>query len=491
MNVTELQQQLADSEHLLPSQREFFSRLFFQLAFNDFSKLAIIGDTGSGKSTLALALAEFFSNCQTSNTRVAFLQLSASREPLVVALSKQWFAESLLSETMLINQLNEAVAATDFTLIIDNTEYLTETDYQWLLTLPVRVFIFNHYARHTDLNTGSATVELTLTLPNVTLADSEYLLRHEQLDALSVAKRYADSDNNLHQILKKPLSTTDNTFSAAEKGRHWQVIVVLVVLFIAAISWYWVNDVATTKPIYEAVRLPVPQQINNPIESTQNVDRFHLSAPQDTNILGTQKENTNVLVQPSDEATAAQVESIRVENEPQTTNFVVLPEDTEPKLETPVAVDQVSVPVELSAKQTENSTEHNAAPKIDQADKAVSEATAATDVIDAGAVKLLALPTKQFLVQLTVLSSETAVQRFSRDYPALIFHSYPRYSKDKLQWVVIAGPFEQQNAAKDYIAQLPTALKKAGPFIRRVSTVQQEIKDATQQSAAQEQRIRE
>lgn len=475
MNVTELQRQLADSEHLLPSQREFFSRLFFQLAFNNFSKFAIVGDTGSGKSTLALALAEFLSNNDSRHARVAFLSLSASSESIVTTLSKQWFSEPLLSENTLISQLTEAASATDFTLIIDNTENLTATDYQWLLALPVRVFFFSQYSHHAELNTGTAAVELTLTLPNITLADSEYLLRHEQLDALSVAKRYADSDSNLHKLLKKNIATTDDSVSAPARNWLRPAAIVFAMLLITAVSGYWFNRTTTTEPVAEAVRLPVTK----PSVVTENVDALSGLTPLAVTTSAELAEEEPLLLIPG-EALAD------VESHPQATDLLLMPEHAEPSTDKPVLTEPELPATEISTEQTEQSTEPSTAVSLADKVQSVSANTSTAPQIDADTAKLLELPAKQLLVQLTALSSKVAVQRFSRNHPTLTIHSYPRHNKDKVLWVVIAGPFEQQNAAKDYIAQLPADLRKAGPFIRVVGTVQQEIKDA-----AQAQRIRE
>lgn len=74
MKVRGLQQQLAASHYLLPSQRDLLSRLLFQLAFNDFNQLAVFGGCGSGKSTLCLALAELFSGCEEMQLNAAMVK---------------------------------------------------------------------------------------------------------------------------------------------------------------------------------------------------------------------------------------------------------------------------------------------------------------------------------------------------------------------------------------------------------------------------------
>ena len=61
METSILQQKVAQQRHLLPSQQELLNRLLFQLAFNNFQNIGLVGAEGSGKSTLALAIAELFS----------------------------------------------------------------------------------------------------------------------------------------------------------------------------------------------------------------------------------------------------------------------------------------------------------------------------------------------------------------------------------------------------------------------------------------------
>ena len=60
--MADLHQKLATLQGLLPSQRQWLERLVFQLEFNPYQLIYLVGGPGSGKSTLTLAIADLLSD---------------------------------------------------------------------------------------------------------------------------------------------------------------------------------------------------------------------------------------------------------------------------------------------------------------------------------------------------------------------------------------------------------------------------------------------
>jgi len=448
MKVRGLQQQLAASTYLLPSQRDVLSRLLFQLAFNDFTRLAIIGGVGSGKTTLALALAELFSECQDIAVNVAMLQAPLSDELLAAQLARQWFAEPGLTKEQLSNRLAIESVSTELVLIADDLERLTATQYDWLLTLPVRLFMFGS---NTDAN-----MQLNLTLPVITLADCEQLLQAESLDPLALAERFANSQQNLHKLLRdvvaKPVQPKAQ--SASRKPLFAAVVGVCLVLLVLLTSILngdsepKINEpkITAAKGNLDAVPLPPVAKSDNqpvPIEVDSDITTPELLTEQPEPVVVDSEDD----VEHDLAATGITAEPLVADSKPQSVEESVV-------VIAPVAPPAAVVPT----------------PSRPATADATSVNEAAYDH-----VALLQAPAKQLLVQIAVLSSENALRRFTRSYPQLPVLVYQRRWQGREQWVIVSGPFANNNAAKQHLQQLPTALSASGPFIKTVGAVQQEI----------------
>ena len=81
----------------------------------------------------------------------------------------------------------------------------------------------------------------------------------------------------------------------------------------------------------------------------------------------------------------------------------------------------------------------------------------------------------QVAVQLAVLSSDAALARFKRAYPALDTLSYQRSWQGKMQLVLLLAPFDNASDAKATMAALPAALRASGPFTKAIKTIHSEI----------------
>lgn len=462
MKVRGLQQQLAASTYLLPSQRELLSRLLFQLAFNDFSKLAIFGTGGSGKSTLALALAELFSECQEMVVNVALLQAPLSTEQLVAQLAKQWFAAAHLSAAELTSRLAADAEHTEWVLIVDDPERLNKEQLDWLQNLPVRLFLF----------AGSAQQEmqLNLAIPPITLQDCELLLQAETLSTLSVAERFAHSHGNLHQLVAKTATTPKAPQAVAKPAKPLLAAAVGGTLVLLVVLILWINGASE------------PQQQNS--AQANNADT--------PNIIKLPESELIAITEPERELpeTELRAELNVADNNQELASLSPEPAATTPAPEVPVAkVDtEHAQPEPRLVPERSAATESKARAELTaEAEKAPSAAAAKPQAKPASTqqvalplavydhVTLLNAPANNLVVQLAVLSGENALQRFKQRYPQLQVLVYQRSWQGKEQWIIVSGPFAGSALARQHIQQLPGSLSAAGPFTKTVGAVQQEI----------------
>lgn len=466
MKVRGLQQQLAASTYLLPSQRELLSRLLFQLAFNDFSKLAIFGAAGSGKSTLALALAELFSECQEMVVNVALLQAPLTAEHLVAQLAKQWFAAAHLSAAELADRLAADAEHTEWVLIVDDPERLNQEQLDWLQNLPVRLFLF----------AGSAQQEmqLNLAIPAVTLQDCEQLLQAETLSTLSVAERFAHSHGNLHLLVAKSVAVPKAPQAATKPTKPLLAAAVGGALVLLVVLTLWINDTAEQQPqnagqantadTANVIKRPVSERIamNEPERELPDTE---LQA--ELNIADHNQEQASPSLEPAAIAPEVAITKVDAEYvEPET------PVAAEPSVTAQRSVEaEMNTQAELTAEAAKASGSATAKPQV----KPASTQQAALPLAVYDHLTLLNAPANNLVVQLAVLSGENALQRFKQRYPQLQVLIYQRSWQGKEQWIIVSGPFTSSALAKQHIQQLPGSLSAAGPFTKTVGAVQQEI----------------
>lgn len=462
MKIRSLQQQLDQNSYLLPSQRDLLSRLLFQLAFNDFDRLAIVGAAGSGKSTLALVLAELFSECQEMPVNVALVQSPLSLQQLSKQLSQQWFAtEQLDAESLLARCSTDN--ATEYVLLLDDADTLDLSCWALLEQLPARLFCF--------ISQPDPRFQLNLTIPALSLVDSQQLLQEQQLDPLALAERFALSQGNLHLLLQMPLSATRDGASntsvtrtkkvAAQSGSFpWLAAVALIaVVAIAAVSWLG-HTPSTTLP-------PLPTRTAADTAVTANIPRAELMPD-----LPEQSLSTAEMIEPETPAFASVTVS-------ETTDHVNLVAEHS----SDAIPEQVAEPVTAVATEIPVAAPEQAPVTIKPTPEAQPQTVRATATVKpagSAATALAALAATERLVQLAVLSDDAALKRFQQQYPGLQYQLYQRQQQGRQQWVLVAGPFKNNAAASAYIAQLPAKLRDAGPFIRTARSVQQDLAAATQ-----------
>lgn len=435
MDTTELQTKLTALSHLTPSQHEWLERLLFQLAFNDSKQIHATGAVGAGKSTLAMAVAELFSG----QYNVAMLNPPLDEAKAQQQLMQQWFGAVWQADSPLAAQVNAQASTLPLLLIIDDAEHVSAAFLQQLEALPCVLFCFSMQK--------VADNGLVLTLGQLTTADAEYLLQHENLNSIELAARLASADGNLHLLLQN----ADNG-SAAEVSEQPQTgfrlstiqlasaaAVLLLIAVLAFVLW--------PQPEKKVVRIPVvPAAVIPAFETAEALSAEPIVSEEPV----AEADMTETAPQPmptvQDEIVVAEIDDA-----------------------TPATTDDNQATVVVEAVEVETTPQ----PAVDY-------------LFDE--VQLLAADKQQVALQLAVLSSDAALQRFKSAYPQLMTLTYQRSWQGKMQLVLLLAPFTNAAAAKAERDQLPEALRATGPFVKTMQAVQAEIKaqQRNQQSAGME-----
>lgn len=456
MKIRGLQQQLAANTYLLPSQREVLTRLLFQLAFNDFSHLALIGAAGSGKSTIALVLAELLSDCQEMPVNVALVSLPAVGAELRQQLAQHWFATSSLNAADLLSRI-KAQPDAEFVLLLDNADFLQAADWQWLQQLPVRIFSFRQQP--------DERMQLNLSIPALTLADSQQLLQDERLDAISLAERFAHSQGNLYQLLQ-PKSRRRAQLPAndkAKRGFPWPLALLTAVLALVA-AFIWMLPTATEPPVGTLPTKLVEQQ------PTSQVTPSIVTS-------GSEQINSET---DTDQRALPAVELADVTNPDATVpDIAEITQDTEPGSEEQVEATDILVAADQLLVTPSDTAVVSPSTNLESAANATLATVTPADSAESDVANtkhaILNWAANQRLVQLAVLSEQAAVLRFASDFPTVEHLVYQRRWQGREQWVIVAGPFDNNGSAQGFIEQLPARLQASGPFPKMVRSVQQEI----------------
>lgn len=455
MDITLLQQKLAQQTQLLPTQREWLERLLFQLAFNDVPQVEAPGAVGSGKSTLALATAELFSE----QYNVALLDGKVAAAQAGEQLMQQWFSQPLQPHTDLAYQVTAAKTTTPLLLIVDDAEQLPLTVLQQLADLPCLLIYF--------CSEPLKVAPLSLTLNRLTADDATILLQPEALNSIELASRLAAADGNLHALLLPPRSPSATTAVDTVKSRIslWAIgasgaVVVLLLLLL------WPAEDKAAK------RQPLPTKPN----ITHSDNTTTTTASSDT-VTGRADDRI------SDVAAGVSDADVGLDNLSDPGNAAPDVDALQPQTQ---AADTASVTApaqEFATAQPESETVEDMLqnPPADVAgaasdSQAAGQADNAVPAYVYQEVALLQMTKSNFAVQLAVLSSDAALTRFTTAYPELSVLSYQRQWQGKMQLVLVLAPFNSSEQAKQQMAQLPAALRATGPFVKSVQAIQAEIK---------------
>tara|TARA_R110002126_G_scaffold21598_1_gene77879 strand:- start:15968 stop:17359 length:1392 start_codon:yes stop_codon:yes gene_type:complete len=450
METSILQQKVAQQRHLLPSQQELLNRLLFQLAFNNFQNIGLVGAEGSGKSTLALAIAELFSE----QANVALLTAANNEQAAEQQLLQQWFGQRQAEPKLADHLATPLDSALPLLLIVDNFSQLSTSTCQKLLLLDcLGIFL---------LDKPSADMALNLSINVPTLQDAGQILKDKPLDPLAVAERFAASAGNMHLLHSAVVKPEERK---SQSAAFWLIPVAIVLLIVAGlVSWYLPEaDKVVQLP------LPKPETLQQALEEDAEpasqpvvdvVQQAEIVTPAETAAADSAALAETILT-PADAESVEAVDDSKLAAEQ--TSALSIDDDVAVVAE-PVNQSDSTIPAEPDELLT-----------LSTADSDAQQAQPGGEAYQDP--ELLTLPATYKVLQLAVLSSAGAVERFRQTYPTTEIIVYQRSWQGQLQWVILAQKsFPDVASARAGRSALAEPLRTAGPFIKPVAAVQQEIK---------------
>ena len=530
--MADLHQKLATQQGLLPSQRQWLERLVFQLEFNPYQLIYLVGGPGSGKSTLALAVAELLSD--EFNLALLTVEPELSAGKIRQHLLEQWFGHGVVTDKTLLSLIVERESRQPLALILDQSEYLPEQLWTELAEIPCLVIATAEQA--------DAHAELNLPLAPITMEDAGVLLQDSAFSTLTIAERLAQSQGNLHVLLnpqlaaKAPKQQKAAVQTASVAGPLWVFTIGMAVIVGVVVFWFWTERqlqqgdgigtltylpeeqvvAGTVTQVKEAPPPPpaekaVVEQLVNQLEKAERgtaqakglekpVDFTEQSTP---DLTGTNNEPVapaeDLTVTPSTQQAAS------------TTNTAVA-ETTQPDLAAEISADvgsgagptrpatalpeEATVESEMAAESGNMTTQQapvattaaatepvedlaaEASAELNQAAASANPVTASAETKSGGGYRysesdLLSLSGTQYALQLVVFSNDTALQSFRQSYSNLQTYTYERKKDGKRQLVVVMAPFSSAVVAKQQAAQLPVPLQQG--FAKPLSDIHSEI----------------
>ena len=534
--MADLHQKLATQQGLLPSQRQWLERLVFQLEFNPYQLIYLVGGPGSGKSTLALAVAELLSD--EFNLALLTVEPELSAGKIRQHLLEQWFGHGMVTDKTLLSLIGERESRQPLALILDQSEYLPEQLWTELAEIPCLVIATAEQA--------DAHAELNLPLAPITMEDASVLLQDSAFSTLTIAERLAQAQSNLHVLLNPQLATkpakhqkaTVQTASVA--APLWVFTIGMAVIVGVVVFWFWterqlqqgdgigtltylpeeqevagsVTQVKEAPPPPAAEKAVVEQLVNQLEKADRGTAQTKgLEKPVDFTEQSSTL-NTDVAAEPAVPAEDMAVAPATQQTASATDTTIAAPVATTPE---PVVADtpqqdlaaeisaevgtvagttraattlpeEATVESEMAAESGNITTQQAPAtttavtePAEDLAAEASAELSQAqinTQTKPGGAYRysesdLLSLSGTQYALQLVVFSNDTALQSFRQSYSNLQTYTYERKKDGKRQLVVVMAPFASATAAKQQAAQLPVPLQQG--FAKPLSDIHSEI----------------
>lgn len=446
MDTSELQNKLGQLTQLLPSQRECLDRLLFQLTFNQYQKVRIVGAPGSGKSAIALALAELFSE----QFNVAFLDNKTVQNGVNTQLMLQWFNQSFQPDVSLHEQVDAAVSVLPLLLIIDDADKLSTDTLTQLTQLDCLVFSLATAEGEGD--------DITLLLNKLSLEDARQLLRDEPLNELELTQRLTNAEGNIHLLMQAPLpleQVADTQQDDVAKRNMLAVYVGIAVVIIGTLWWLFTGtDTADNK---QQGHSQPSRETLVPVADVTAKSVIATTEAQDANVTVLTTEHTKSASEDVTEIATVASASDPGDGAAMSTGDI----DTENTL----AADEMVLP---AVNDLNNDAE--ALTAVTE-----SEQSAVADGFSYDESALLAMDKQAYAVQLAVLSNDAAYQRFKSAYPTLSVLTYSRSWQGQPQLVLLLAAYEDKATARATIASLPTAIKATGPFIKSLQAIHNEI----------------
>jgi len=533
--MSHLQQKLIKIQGLLPSQRSWLERLVFQLEFNPYQLIHMVGAAGSGKTTLTLAIADLLSNEFNLALIKAEPELSAVQVRQHVL--EHWFgtckdANRTLLQLVGDRQLNEPLA-----LVIDQAEQLPVELWAELAELPCLVIAATE---HSD-----AHAELNLPLPALTLQDAEMLLKDCELSTLSVADRLDNAQGNIHLLLDPSLKRQQQVVKVDLKPASlaYPLTVFSVgMLAIAAVVvfWLWTEQQSSPAGLGQLTYLPEEQEVQTSVDSfapppaskavvEQLVGQLEtvgsktassaasglakpvdfsegteVSSPADDAVTQTvndvaQTEQEPASINNNDDSRKPSAETTVVVAEPATLPIVQDKVDASsgadvnkvPDLSQGVAAQPAKPEIDIAAEMEVSVAEQMAQELNDEPapQPSVAQSTEPDLAAEAQAelkaskpnnggyayaeADLLSMSGQAVALQLVVLSNDNALKDFAASYPGLETYTYQRLKNGQRQLIVVMAPFADSTEAKAQLSQLPPALQQA--FVKPLADIHSEI----------------
>lgn len=271
--MADLHQKLTTLQGLLPSQRKWLERLVFQLDFNPYQLIFLVGGPGSGKTTVSLAVADLLSDDFNLALLTAEPDLSAGK--IRQHLLEQWFGYGAVSDKSLLELAGDRPSPQPLALIIDQSAFLPEELWAELDELPCLVVAT---ALQADPH-----AELNLPLSPPTMEDAAQLLQEQNFSTLTVAERLEQANGNLHvllnpQLASKQKSTSERQLTPASiAGPLWTFTIGMAVILAVIVFWFWTerqqssaNGLGTLTYLPEEQAVP---PVANQMPSTTPVQR--------------------------------------------------------------------------------------------------------------------------------------------------------------------------------------------------------------------------
>lgn len=234
--MADLHQKLAELQGLLPSQRQWLERLVFQLEFNPYQLINLVGGPGSGKSTLALAIADLLSDEFNLALLTVEPELGAPR--IRQHLLEQWFGYGHAADKPLLTLIGERESRQPLAVILDRSAYLPAELWAELAEIPCLVIAT---AEQTDPH-----AELNMPLAPLTMEDAEVLLQDSAFSTLSVAERLEQAQGNIHLLLNPQLAVSTArqkpatpTVQASFAGPLWVFTIGIAAIVAVVVFWFW------------------------------------------------------------------------------------------------------------------------------------------------------------------------------------------------------------------------------------------------------------
>ncbi len=268
--MSDLQAKLKTLQGLLPSQRQWMERLTFQLEFNPYQLVHIVGGAGSGKSTLCLSIAELLSD----DFNLALLKVEPGLPAFLIRqhLLESWFGFCPDGNKPLMQLIGERQSNLPLALVLDQADNVPAELWAELSQVPCLVVAASLQADpHAELN---------LPLSPITLEDAEQLLQDNAFSTLTIADRLDQAEGNLHVLLDpstKPKAKHSHAVVASKPASIWPPLVTfalgMVVIGAVVVFWFWTErDLRQQPGVGQLTYLPQEEEVVAPAVVTKAPD---------------------------------------------------------------------------------------------------------------------------------------------------------------------------------------------------------------------------